>query len=269
MTQEMREKFVRLDEQSRTKNSQARYALIAFLQSSIDCGDAATFEDVGFCYWNISDQYALLRDGHRQCENHRRFYEHVSLGDAAYLYWLVNDATQKLTLEKDGYGDVWWEYYYEAVQRNETKGLPIECGVHRAALYKNPLMATDERRVSFAKERFENFLSHTKEKAEYDFYSAMYLSSVAQYEAVAESALTGVGESLLGGLMAEKSRNDFLIGEWSKFTDLPDPRRRAEVGIYAVINALIYAKKAERARRLYDEALSLGLPKNAYIEKRL
>ena len=155
------------------------------------------------------------------------------------------------------------------MQRNEAKGLPIECGVHRAALYKNPLMATDERRVSFAKERFENFLSHTKEKAEYDFYSAMYLSSVAQHEAVAESALTGVGESLLGGLMAEKSHNDFLIGEWSKFTDLPDPRRRAEVGINAVINALIYTKQAERARRLYAEALSLGLSKNAYIEKRL
>ena len=68
MTQEMREKFVRLNEQSRTKNPQARYALIAFLQSSIDCGDVATFEDVGFCFWNISDQYALLRDGHSQAK---------------------------------------------------------------------------------------------------------------------------------------------------------------------------------------------------------
>ena len=66
MTQDMRDRFVRLDEQSRTKNPQARYAMIAFLQSSIDCGDAATFEDIGFCYWNISDQYALLRDGHSQ-----------------------------------------------------------------------------------------------------------------------------------------------------------------------------------------------------------
>lgn len=269
MTQDMRDRFVLLDEQSRTKNPQVRYALIAFLQSSIDCGDAATFEDVGFGYWNISDQYALLRDGHRQCENHRRFYEHVSRGDAAYLYWLVNDATQKLTLEKDGYGDLWWEYYCEAVQRNEAKGLPIECGVHRAALYKNPLMATDERRVSFAKERFENFLSHTKEKAVYDFYYAMYLSSVAQYETVSESTLMGVGESLLGGLMVEKSCNDFLIGEWRKFTTLLDPRRRAEVGLHAVINALIYIKQTESAKRLYSEALSLGLPKNSYVEKRL
>ncbi len=269
MNEETRNRFIELNSACVDGNTVARCALIDYLQSLLAEGQVNTFEDIGWCYWNISDQYALLRDGHRQSENHRRFYEHVSRGDAAYLYWLVNDATQKLTLEKDGYGDVWWEYYYEAVKRNETKGLPIECGVHRAALYKNPLMATDERRVSFAKERFENFLSHTKEKAEYDFYSAMYLSSVAQYEAVAESALTGVGQSLLGGLSAEKSHNDFLIGEWSKFTDLPDPRRRAEVGIYAVINALIYAKQAERARRLYAEALSLGLPKNAYIEKRL
>ncbi len=269
MTQEMREKFLLLDGQSRTKNPQARYALITFLQSSISCGDAETFEDVGFCYWNISDQYALLRDGHNQSENHRQFYEHVMQGDSVYLYWLVNDATQKLTLEKDGYGDLWWECYYEAVQRNIAKGLPIECGVHRAALYKNPLMASDERRVSLAKERFENFLSHTKETAEYSFYYAMYLSSVAQYESVAESVLTSVGQSLLGDLLIEKSHNDFLIGEWRKFATLLDRRRRAEVGIYAVINSLICANHAESAKRLYVEALSLGLPKNLYIEKRL
>ena len=269
MTQEMREKFVLLDGQSRTKNPQARYALITFLQSSINCGDAETFEDVGFCYWNISDQYALLWDGYTQSENHRRFYEHVSQGDDVHLYWLVNDATQKLTLEKDGYDDLWWGYYHEAVQRNTVKGLPIECGVHRAALYKHPLITSDTQRVLFAKERFEDFLSHTKETPEYDFYFAMYLSSVAQYESVQESALTGVGLSLLGGLVVEKSQNNFLIGEWRKFTTLLDSRRRAEVGLYAVINALIYAKQAGSAKRLYSEALSLGLPKNLYIEKRL
>ena len=269
MEQRTREKFTRLYQQCRSGNVDDRHVLIAYLRSLIANGEVGAFEDVGFCYWNISDQYALLRDGHRQCENHRRFYEHVSRGDAAYLYWLVNDATQKLTLEKDGYGDVWWEYYYEAVQRNATKGLPIECGVHRAALYKNPLMATDERRVSFAKERFENFLSHTKEKAEYAFYYAMYLSSVAQYEAVEKTILIDVGQSLLGDLSAERIPNDFLIGEWSKFATSYDRRRRAEVGIYAVVNALIDTKNTECAKVLYTEAVSLGLPKNLYIEKRL
>ena len=269
MTQEMREKFVRLNEQSRTKNPQARYAMIAFLQSSIDCGDVATFEDVGFCYWNISDQYALLRDGHRQCENHRRFYEHVSQGDDRYLYWLVNDATQKLTLEKDGYGDLWWWYYCEAVERNATKGLPIECGVHRAALYRNPLLPVDDRRVLFVKQRFEDFLSHTQGTEEYAFYYAMYLSSVAQYEAVEETILMDVGQSLLGDLSAERIPNDFLIGEWSKFATSYDRRRRAEVGIYAVMNALIDTKHTECAKVLYTEAVSLGLPKSMYIEKRL
>lgn len=269
MEQRIREGFAQLYERCRGGNADDHYALIAYLKTLLTKGEVSRFEDIGFCYWNISDQYALLRDGHRQSENHRRFYEHVFQGEAIYLYWLVNDATQKLTLEKDGYGDLWWEYYYEAVQRNVTKGLPIECGAHRAALYKNPLMATDERRVSFAKERFENFLSHTREKAEYNFYYAMYLSSVAQYESVAESALTGVGLSLLGGLVAEKSQNDFLIGEWRKFETVLDPRRRAEVGLYAVINALLYAKQAGPAKRLYSEALSLGLPKNSYVEKRL
>ena len=269
MEQRIREEFIRLYENCRSGNPDDNRALIAYLQSLLTTGEVSAFEDVGFCYWNLSDRYALLRDGHNQAENHRRFYEHIKRGDAVYLYWLVNDATQKLTLEQDGYGDLWWQYYCEAVQQNTVRGLPIECGAHRAALYKHPLMASDKRRVLLAKERFEDFLSHTKEMAEYAFYYAMYLSSVAQYEAVAESALTEVGHSLLGDLSEERLPNDFLIGEWRKFTASYDRRRRAEVGIYAVVNALIYEKHTESAKRLYTEALSLGLPKNQYIEKRL
>ena len=265
----IREEFTRLYENCRSGNPDDNRALMAYLQSLLATGEVSAFEDVGFCYWNLSDRYALLRDGHNQAENHRHFHAHVLQGDNVYLYWLVNDATQKLTLEKDGYGDLWWQYYREAVRQNIVRGLPIECGAHRAALYKNPLMASDKRRVLFAKERFEDFLSHTRESPEYTFYYAMYLSSVAQHEMVAESALTSVGQSLLGDLLAEKCPNDFLIGEWRKFTALYDRRRRAEVGIYAVVNALIYEKHTESAKRLYTEAVSLGLPKNQYIEKRL
>ena len=269
MEQRIRDEFTRLYENCRSGNPDDNRALMAYLQSLLTTGEVSAFEDVGFCYWNLSDRYALLRDGHNQAENHRRFHVHVLQGDNAYLYWLVNDATQKLTLEKDGYGDLWWQYYCEAVQRNAASGLPMECGAHRAALYKNPLSEADERRVLFAKEWFEDFLSHAKESAAYDFYYAMYLSSVAQHEMAAESALTSVGQSLLGDLLAEKCPNDFLIGEWRKFTTVLDRRRRAEVGIYAVVNALIYEKHTESAKRLYTEAVSLGLPKNQFIEKRL
>ena len=269
MEQRTREEFTRLYQQCRSGNADDQHVLIAYLRSLIANGEVGAFEDVGFCFWNISDQYALLRDGDNQAKNHRRFYEHVSQGDDRYLYWLVNDATQKLTLEKDGYGDVWWEYYYEAVQRNETKGLPSECGVHRAALYRNPLLPVDDRRVLFVKQRFEDFLSHTQGTEEYAFYYAMYLSSVAQYEAVEETILMDVGQSLLGDLSAERIPNDFLIGEWSKFATSYDRRRRAEVGIYAVVNALIDTKHTECAKVLYTEAVSLGLPKSMYIEKRL
>lgn len=269
MEQRIREEFTRLYQQCRSGNPDDRCGLIAYLRSLIANGEVSAFEDVGFSFWNISDQYALLRDGQHQAQNHRRFYEHVSQGGDRYLYWLVNDATQKLTLEKDGYGDLWWEYYCEAVERNAVNGLPIECGVHRAALYKNPLLPMDERRVLFAKQRFEDFLSRAKETTEYDFYCALYLSSVAPYETVEETALMGAGQSLLGDLSAEKRPNDFLIGEWRKFTTPMDRRRRAEVGIYAAVNALLYAKHTECAERLYAEAVSLGLPKNHYIEKRL
>lgn len=38
--------------------------LIAYLKSLIDNNVVADFEDIGFCYWNISDNYAFLRDGY-------------------------------------------------------------------------------------------------------------------------------------------------------------------------------------------------------------
>lgn len=269
MTQEMREKFVRLDEQSRTKNPQARYALIAFLQSSIDCGDAATFEDVGFCYWNISDQYALLRDGDRVLRNHRRFYEHVKQGEAPYLYWLVCDATQRLTLEKDGYGDEWWSWYREAVTANKAQGSAMEFQVHRAALYKSPVLELSADRFCFVKKNFETFLAKTKGREESPFYYAVYRSLLARYETVEEAELCRLGSELLTGLAAEKHTSPYLIGGWGSFITPFSARKRAEVGLNAVINALIDTHHLQSAKGLYTDAVTAGLPQNTYIEKRL
>ena len=140
--------------------------LIEYLNSVIASKKVAGFEDIGFCYWNISDNYALLRDGHALRKNHHAFYEHVMSKDASYLYWLVCDATQRLTLEKDGYSDWWWSVYREAISCNSEKTLLFaEFCAHRAALYKNPVLPTEQDSIAFALESYHAFLEKAKNTA--------------------------------------------------------------------------------------------------------
>ncbi len=86
-------------EEKKTKDLE----LINYLKSVIENKEVVEFEDIGFCYWNISDNYALLGDGHALRKNHQSFYECIMACDSSYLWWLVCDATQRLTLDKDGY----------------------------------------------------------------------------------------------------------------------------------------------------------------------
>lgn len=265
----IREQFAQLHKRCRGGTADDRYALIRYLQTLIEEEKVSSFEDVGFCYWNVSDQYALLRDGDSVLRNHRRFYEHVKQGDTPYRYWLVCDATQRLTLEKDGYGDAWWQWYREAVASNEMQGSCMEFQVHRAALYKSPVLELPEDRFRFVKENFETFLAKTKRKEEHPFYDAVYRSLLARYEHVEEGVLCRLGRELLPGLSAERTVSDYLVGEWGSFITPFSARKRAEVGLNAVINGLIETQYIQSAESLYADAVAAGMPRNNYIEKRL
>jgi len=52
-------------------------SLISYLNSIIENEIVTEFQDIGFCYWNISDNYALLKDGYSLFDNHRKFCEHI------------------------------------------------------------------------------------------------------------------------------------------------------------------------------------------------
>ena len=186
-----------------------------------------------------------------------------------YLYWLVCDATQRLTLEKDGHGDRWWSWYREAVTANEVCGSAMEFQVHRAALYKSPVLELSADRFCFVKDNFQNFLAKARGHEEHPFYYAVYRALIARYETVEEAELCRLGRELLSGLAAQKSISPHLIGEWGSFITTFSARKRAEVGLNAVINALIDTHFPQSAKDLYSDAVSAGLPQNTYIEKRL
>lgn len=244
--------------------------MIAYLKSVMANHEVADFEDIGFCHWNISDNYALLRDGHALRENHLAFYKHIMKTAPGYLYWLVCDATQRLTLEKDGYSDWWWSVYREAISCNaENSHLFAGFCAHRAALYQNPLLSPKKEHMAYAKENFEAFLDKAKSTLEYPFYRLLYLTSVSKCFPTDNREIKELSEQMFPNLSDTEAPCDFLVGEWKSFITPFGKRKCAVVGITSAVNSLIDTGEAESAKRLYYTAGENGLPKNAYIEKRL
>ena len=244
--------------------------LISYLKAFIEENTDAHFEDIGFCYWNISDNYAFLRDGHSLCENHKRFYDHIINQNSYYLFWLVCDATQRLALEKDGHGTFWWNLYREAIEQNtNNKQYFAEFNIHRAALYSNKNLTISQDNLNYAKSNYEKFLSKTESTSENLFYKMIYLSLVSKFSLVDDNELYCSGNLLFEYLSFPKISKDFLTGEWKSFVTPFDKKKQAEVGIISAVNALIHCNNTKKARDLYFEACRMGLPQNHYIETRL
>ena len=227
------------------------------------------FEDVGFCYWHISDNFALLRDSASLYLNHRAFGEFIKSGDSCYLYWVVSDATQRLTLEADGYSDYWWRLYFDAIQENmHGKYDFAEFCAHRAALYVNPRFPHIENNLSFAISNYESLLDRTKVKPEYQFYKIIYLSLMSRFFTIDYGELLSLGTSMLEGLSSKISSVE-IPGEWKSFIVPFSRYKQSVVGLNSSINALLYNNEQRIAKELYNSALEFGMPNNRYIEERL
>ena len=244
--------------------------LIAYLKYLIENNVVVDFEDIGFCFWNISDNYAFLRDGYSLYENHKQFYEHIINNDSCYLFWLVCDATQRLALEKDGYYNFWWDLYREAVEQNSNNKLYFaEFSIHRAAFYSNKNFTFSKENINYVKRNFENFIAKTESTPENIFYKTMYSSLAARFSQIDSNEIFSLSNTLLKYLSLPQASSEYLCGEWKSFTTPFDRRRQAVVGINSAVNALIDCNDKKMAKDLYFEACNMGLHQNSYIEKRL
>ena len=243
--------------------------LIDWLQRMIHSGQITDFEDLGFCYFNISDNFAMLRDGDSLYQNHKCLLAHVLTNSDLYLFWTVCDATQKLTLETNGCSEFWWELYRNAVARNkEQSKYPFaEFHVHRAALCYPPFYGKDENRFYIAKNNFLDFLEKTKDSPFTIFFYAIFLSMTGE-DTNKRRELLDCAEYLLQDLSVPEEKSEFLCGEWNSFTTPFTKRKQAHVGIVSCINALIDKADIQTAKSIYTKAKELGLPRNLYIERR-
>lgn len=244
--------------------------LIHYLKSVIENNEVTEFEDIGFCYWNISDNYALIKNGYALMCNHKTFYERIKSENCYYLYWTVCDATQRLTLEKDGYSDFWWTLYREAIEQNlDSDNHFAEFNAHRAALYTNRILTHTPNNFKYAKSNFEKFLQKTKNSPEYQFYKIIYLSLVSRFSSFDGIELKNLCENLFNGLSHTETTNNFLIGEWQNFITPFNIHKQSVVGINSAINCFIYNGEFQTAKEIYAAACDIGLPRNSYIETRL
>ena len=222
--------------------------IIEYLSSILSTNSADNLL-AGFCYWNISDSYAIQRKSEEQYANHLNFYKMLDTMDSKYKFWSVCDATQRFTLELGGFGDFWWDSYKNAVDLNPntTDIEPVVFDTHVSAISINPKVETPKSRLYLAKDNFEKFVKYSANPKNEAFYKLVYFSLV----------LKGFGDE------------EYDVGEWERLNSPHSRQNMAQVGINRAINALIDVGKRAQAKELYNDALNNGLNRNTYIEKRL
>ncbi len=252
---------------NKSEKEKADRDLILYLQSLLESNQITDFEDIGFCYWNISDSFAMLGDGNALLLNHKKFYDFVKQEDHKYLHWLVCDATQRLTLEHTGSYDFWWDIYKTATSfETRPENFFVEFTSFRAALYFSSLVSSDD--IKYSVERFSQFLEKTKNCDEYSFYRICYLSLISRYIRFDICELISLCENQLGMLTASDEEKP-LPGMWSSLVTPFSKRKQAEISLNSAINALIYANKNKEAKELYYKTLAVSNKRNAYIESQL
>lgn len=244
--------------------------LVPLLQKALSDGDLTTFEEKGFAMWNISDNFALLRQANKLYVNHKCFYDLLKTAHPKYLFWAVSDATQKLTLEIGGYGGFWWDIYNEINgEALEETELFAEFTAHKAAMYTTTAVPFEKANILNVADRFERFISRAERLREYQLYKSVFKSLGAKHGFTSKDELAELFNGLIGGLSFKKEPKLFLTGEWTSFTMPPCKRTQSEQGIAAVINALCDISHSGTAKEFYRTALKIGLSKNTYIEKKL
>ncbi len=245
--------------------------ILEYMKYLVESGEASDFEDICFCLWNISDSYAMLRDSENEYLNHLNFADRVSCGENKYKFWTVCDTTQRFTLILGGKGVFWQELYRDAADNSfvTDENYRIAYEAHRTAMSVHPSLYISKDFLYYADEKFSEFLENNKHREEYGFFRLIYFSAKMKAFGKNNIYIEDSCSNFFPWLCKAETPRPFLLGEWGNFNSPRGERNMASVGITAAVNSLIDIGENERAKKLYTEAKSFGLPENAYIDKRL
>lgn len=264
ITNDIRNDFKRLQEKNSIPD------MIKYLSAILTQGDNDNLLD-GFCYWNISDGYAMLRKPNELYNNHLYFCRLLDSMPEKYRFWAVCDATQRFALELGGYDEFWWELYKTAVQLNsdvsEIKHIAFEA--HNTALSINPKIKPTPYNLQIARDNFKNLIEVFNNTESTLFYKLVYSSACLKAFGNEEYDILNLCNIILTWLKEESKDSIYAFGEWERLNSERTHQNMARVGLNRAVNAFIDVGKKDIAKALYNESLKCGLPKNAYIEKRM
>lgn len=264
LTNDIRTEFKHLQSQNNLDG------IIEYLSSILSTNDADNLL-AGFCYWNISDSFAMQRKAEELYANHLRFCKMLDTMDSKYKFWSVCDATQRFTLELGGFSEFWWELYAKAIDLiPETTDIErIVFDTHVAAISINPKVVTPKSRLYLAKDNFEKFVKYSANPENEAFYKLVYSALVLKGFGDEEYDILNLCHQVVPFLKEKSLESEFVVGEWERLNSPRSRQNMAQVGINRAINTFIDVGKKAQAKELYNEALNYGLNRNTYIEKRL
>lgn len=264
ITNDIRTEFKRL------QSEQNLDGIIEYLSSILSANKADNLL-AGFCYWNISDSFAMQRRAEELYANHLKFCKMLDTMDSKYKFWSVCDATQRFTLELGGFGDFWWDIYKNTLNLNPntTDIERIVFDTHVAAISINLKVENPKSRLYLAKDNFEKCVMNSANSENEAFYKLVYSSLVLKGFGDEEYDILNLCHQVMPFLNEKSSDSEFAVGEWERLNSPRSRQNMAQVGINRAINAFIDVGKKAQAKELYNEALNYGLNRNTYIEKRL
>lgn len=245
-----------------------------------------TDEEIGWAYWNISDNLAMLRKSEEQYENHKLFDAHLLKMDEKYLHWLTSDVTQKMTLSIGGYEQFWNERYKYACEKcpmiEENKRIRFES--HRAAV-----ATINDREYPFSENISRFALKNMRTMLDgellsdfnYGFYNITYFTLVINFSVlikteIDEKVLTDSHSAfvlLLDDLKSDANEPDkntlYLLGTWQSLNGTRAKFNQAAVGIKNYIIALVNAGKYAMALECYKRIEPYNLNYNNYFKHKI
>ncbi|NMA83115.1 MAG: hypothetical protein GX962_04535 [Epulopiscium sp.] len=256
--------------------------IISTLQDFLNNKDTKNNMDIGWAYWSISDNYAMLRMADEELKNHIKFLDFVNKElPKEMLFWPVSDGTQKATLIQGGYGDFWFDLYQTACNTapKTSTNLGIRFESHRAAVaLKNPNLGKPNKRISeFALNNMKNLIEENPLDYNIKFYTITYYSLLLITKEIQSETLDKAMNSfdaLVPYLDLDNKKKDYydIWGIWGTWEHLNSKRsmyNQARVGINNFIINLIDISQHRLALECYKVFTEKGISTNDYLKSRI
>ena len=175
----------KLDNPNKEEKTQAKRDRIALLEPLLERDDLTVKQKI-FAYWNISDNYALLREHEKTYENHLKFEEFLNDKNANYKLMLIVDATQRLSITAAGHEDYWIKLYFDLTDNLEItkENYIVYFEVLRSALYKHNLLKKYNEVAENALMKMKDFLEKQKNDVNYPWFRMIYYDSLLKYNGI-------------------------------------------------------------------------------------